>query len=253
MAVYTEELKFVIEDIFGTSIDPEDYEQEYQSVTFNGLEYGRLPVVPDWSKLGLGTYPIFDEGYRDILNGKIVDEYYNREIGTETIDNFILIMRKKMDQIMPYYNKLYLSELIKFDPLATIDITTSSSNTGTESSTSDTTATTNSDTKSGARAVSQELPQTMLSGNGDYATAATDTNTETGVTGNSTNNGKSDSNTTLSSESTSKGFQGVASELLIRYRNSILNIDMMVIRELEECFMLILNNGNSYTNRGWLY
>jgi hypothetical protein len=31
--------------------------------------------------IGLGYYPIFDETYRDDLTGKIVDHYWNREIG----------------------------------------------------------------------------------------------------------------------------------------------------------------------------
>lgn len=67
----------------------------------------------------LDDYPIFDEGYRPILNQKILDHYMFREIGLETPDKFNFFLGRKMREIMPYYNKVYESELIRFDPLAT--------------------------------------------------------------------------------------------------------------------------------------
>lgn len=70
-------------------------------------------------KLALDSYPIWDEEYRPYLNQKIIDHYYFREIGQETPDRFNFFLRRKMNEIMPYYNKLYESELIEFDPLAT--------------------------------------------------------------------------------------------------------------------------------------
>ena len=70
-------------------------------------------------KLPLDEYPIFDEEYRGILNDKIIAHYYFREIGQETPSRFSFNLRRKMNEIMPYYNKLYESELIKYDPLFT--------------------------------------------------------------------------------------------------------------------------------------
>lgn len=69
--------------------------------------------------LALDSYPIWAEEYRQILNNKIIDHFYFREIGQETPDRFNFFLRRKMNEIMPYYNKLYESELIQFDPLAT--------------------------------------------------------------------------------------------------------------------------------------
>ena len=62
---------------------------------------------------------IFDECHRKELNDKIIEHYYFREIGAETPDRFNFYLRRKMREIMPYYNQLYISEMIKFDPLAT--------------------------------------------------------------------------------------------------------------------------------------
>lgn len=69
--------------------------------------------------LALDDYPIWSENYRNILNEKIVNHYMFREIGQETPDRFNFFLRRKMHEIMPYYNQLYESQLIEFDPLAT--------------------------------------------------------------------------------------------------------------------------------------
>ena len=70
-------------------------------------------------QLALNDYPIFDENYRPLLNRKIIEHFYFREIGMETPDRFNFYLRRKLNEIMPYYNKLYQSELLQFDPLAT--------------------------------------------------------------------------------------------------------------------------------------
>lgn len=69
--------------------------------------------------LALNNYPIFDEKYREILNQKIIDHFYYYEIGAETPDRFNRYLSTKMQEIMPYYNKLYETETMKFDPLTT--------------------------------------------------------------------------------------------------------------------------------------
>lgn len=70
-------------------------------------------------KLPLDEYPIFDEAHRATLNDKIISHYYFREIGQETPSRFSFNLRRKMNEIMPYYNQLYESEMIKYDPLFT--------------------------------------------------------------------------------------------------------------------------------------
>lgn len=254
MATFTMELNEVIESIYGSDPDPLVWEQPYSALTFNGVTYGKLPVLPEYESIGLGTYPVFDENYRAILNGKIIDEYYNREIGTETIDNFKLILRKKMDQIMPYFNQLYLSEKIKYSALDTMSIHSVGTSELEGEEKVKGTNTTNATTKSGARAVGSDFPQTMLAGNADYASNASDTNSSVDVDStaeqdsDATNNSKSNSDTLVT------GYQGIASDLVMRYRSSLINIDTMVLAELENCFMLVLNNGDEYFAReyyGW--
>ena len=253
MGTFTLRLSEVLEILHNESMDDYDFQVQYESMEFEGVAYGKLPVLVDYEDVGLAHYPIFNENYRKILNGKIIDEYFNREIGMETIDDWKLALRRKMDQIMPFYNKLYESEKIEFNPLATMDIHSVSSGTNTSEESTNATVNNESTTTSKGRAVNSETPQTQLAGMADYATSATDSNTESGVTGENTTSGASEATSNNESESRVTGFQGVASELLVRYRNSLLNIDTMILRDIEDCFMLILNNGDAYTKQGWLY
>lgn len=67
-------------------------------------------------------YPIFDENYRSVLETKILKHYYTREIGEETVGLWKLRLDARMNEIMPFYNKLYNSELLQFNPLYDVDV-----------------------------------------------------------------------------------------------------------------------------------
>ena len=46
----------------------------------------------------LAGYPIFDESHRAELNRKIVNHFWNREIGQETVSLFRLQLRRRLDE-----------------------------------------------------------------------------------------------------------------------------------------------------------
>lgn len=251
MAEFTMELKDVIETVYGTDFDTFNWNQQYHDVTYKGQVYRHLPTVPSWDGLGLGYYPIFDEAYRPILNGKIVTEFYRREICVETIDYWIQRTASKMQLIMPYYNKLYNSELIKYSALDTMNIDSTREDTMHADETSNGTNSADSDTKSNARAVNSTTPQTMLSPTEDYATGATDSNSDTTANSNSTNSGESTNDVSNNGHSLTTGYQGAASDLIVKFRNSFINIDSMVVNEWQELFMGILNSSDDYTQRNY--
>ena len=255
MATFTMQLKEVIDSLYNPSTDEDDFVQEYAPLTYSGVTYGRLPILPEYGSLGLAYYPIYAEGYRKILNGKIIDEYYNQEIGTETIDNFVLILRKKMDQIMPYYNELYKSQQLEFDPLLTMDIHSVGENKVEGTETVEATNVSESDTAAKARSTNLNFPQTALAGNADYATSAVDSNSDSEVDATSKQDSDSASNTEANSDTRVTGYQGITSNLIVAYRNSLINIDTMVIDEIKDCFMLLHNNGDEYfaseSRYGW--
>ena len=110
MSKYTTEVRFICEDAAG-------YE--------HSVGYDKVEDVIDksWQKVFDFDFPIFDEDYRSVLCKKIIKHYYTREIGFETIGLWKLKLNMMMNEIMPFYNKLYETELLKFNPLNDADYT----------------------------------------------------------------------------------------------------------------------------------
>lgn len=198
-----------------------------------------LKVTDD---IGLDSYPIFDEDYRKILNAKIVDHYFNQEIGRETISMFRLSMRRRMNEIMPYYNQLYLSEKIKIEPILNVDMTNTATGESKQSAKSDSKA--NSDVTGESESWNTDYPQTSVVSGESYASSGSKarSDTVTSSTGGETSTGDS----SQTSMSTSKGTQGSQSAMLNAYRETFLNIDLQVILELSDCFMVIWNTSEDY-------
>lgn len=259
--------------------------------------------------IGLKDYPIFDENYREPLNRKIINHYYFREIGFETAELFKRYLNNTMREIMPYYNQLYKSELLEFNPFYNVDKTVTSdknnnsvsdfvgnisgkntqtadtentqTNNGKQQTTTAATSTGesvgNSTTTNKNKNVSSDTPQGFLSINSieneTYASAAemgnaesinnskaTSNNAENGITDQTTADetkatGNSKSNATTETDTanktTSNDFENYIShvigksegetysEMLMKFRETFLNIDMMIIDELKTCFMMI--------------
>jgi len=203
--------------------------------------------------IGLSYYPIFQDDYRQVLNGKIIDRYMNREIGMETVSMFQLAMRRKMNEIMPFYNKMYLSETIEYSALSTIDITTISAAETIQNGESTGTSEAETNATGNSRSVGSDTPQTMLSGNGDYASSASDVTSKSDNTSNAVNTNTENQESESETESNTKGYQGVASDLIMRYRESLLNIDLSILNELEDLFMMVWDNGDTYTQQKGFY
>lgn len=109
-------------------------------------------------------YPIFDPDYKKTFETHFIRHFYFREIGFETEEDFKFHLETELNQQMPYFNKLFESELIDFDPLKNSETdmthnkknntTSNSSTTGSshsESEGSNTTDTNNERNQSGDR------------------------------------------------------------------------------------------------------
>lgn len=108
MSHYTTELRFICENYAGLT------ESEGYGNIADIIEKSRTKVF-DFG------FPIFDENYRSVLETKIIKHYYTREIGAETVGLWKHFLDRKMNEIMPYYNQLYKSELLEFNPLYDTD------------------------------------------------------------------------------------------------------------------------------------
>lgn len=204
--------------------------------------------------IGLNDYPIFNEEYRETLNSKIIRHYKYREIGFETIDLFVDRLSERMQLHMPMFNQLYETTLLSFNPLTTTNIVTDSEGTGADKADVSATSTTNaqsaSTNDSKSRTVASDFPQALLQPNGDYATSANDAVAESGVSSTATEAGTQGTVQEGSRESASHtvmaGYTMSPSELLLRYRDTIINIDVGVIAVLDDLFMGIWNTSQEY-------
>lgn len=221
------------------------------------------PEDADSALIGLDSYPIFDESYRDTLNLNIIRHYWNREIGAETTSMFVHWVRSRMGLIMPAYNKLYESTLLDFDPFETVRLETHTEQEGSSTSSNEQDAVSQEESSSsntsqsdtGSRTVNMEHPQTRLNNYEDYATASVDARSEsTGIsdatgTGSTTTTGQASASAHDEQEGTTvhTGFSGDRAALLQSFRDTIINVDVMIINDLGDLFMGIWDNNNSFT------
>lgn len=178
MSKYTTEVRFICEQFAGKeeSVGLGNTEQVIQSA---------LPKIFDFD------FPIYDESYRNVLETKIIKHYYTREIGLETVGSWKFWLNKRLNEIMPYYNQLYKSTLLEFNPFYDFDYTRTGNKKGThdETSTSHNTRTDNldesvtgNDTRLRTDNLSESTSNTRtdnLKETTDGRTTITDTNTRT--------------------------------------------------------------------------
>lgn len=224
----------------------------------------------DDAKLHLDSYPIYDETKRSDLNHRIAAHYALREIGQETAERFVFALGRRMNEIMPYYNQLYLSALKDFDAFQTTDMVNEMTNDNTtessaksqadQSGTASGTSHSTSSSESHGQSVHSDLPATGTDDPSQYATSydktdSTGSSTTDGTTSSqnsSTSNSQTDfthQNATGATNTHAHGYAGVPpSQLLAQWRSTMLNIDMMVVNELADLFMQVWGSGEDMTN-----
>ena len=240
---YTTELRFVCETYAGLDA----------STDRSGVENVITKALP---KLFDFDFPIFDENYRTTLEKKIIYHYYTRELGYETVGLWKLKLQTKLQEIMPYYNKLYESELLELNPLYTHDMYRKRDNTTTQVDhtvnqkdhdfTIDDTA--HDKPNETTYNLHSDTPQGGLIGvdNETYLSDA-DKTTKTGDNVRTNHRTELGENTTTVDLDSGKvddylehvyGYAGYnPSKLLKDYRETFLNIDMMIVNDLNKLFM----------------
>lgn len=252
MSKYTTEVRFICENSAGLS------ESE-------GADNIDSILDKCWNKVFNFDFPIFDENYRQVLCRKILKHYYTREIAHETVGRWKLALNAKLNEIMPYYNQLYKSELLEFNPFYDVDLTRSREGSGTSNRTSNNTETnsgTSKNVSSGnstnntdslnrfsdtpqnsmdTQGIADSVPLTTVTKvNEDNTTSNESTDTLT-RNDNKIGSGTENINNTDKYIETVKGKQGTEnySSLLKKFRETFLNIDMMIIEDCSDCFFTL--------------
>lgn len=182
-------------------------------------------------------YQFDDANFKNEIEQAIIDQFYFNEIGQETPDRFKHRFMTRFKRIIPYYNELYNTTLLSYNPLVNYTIneglnqlaettnnqenigktttsqdstatsnnsgtTTNSADTSSESlTTNDTQTTTEGNTTSSTNDKENDFPDTGIAGAtflaGEKESSGTSTNTST-----SKNTGTVDTDTTSHSEGT---------------------------------------------------
>lgn len=231
MSKYTTQLRFICESLHTNE------STGYASV--REVIQAAAPKIFDF------PFPYWEESDRGRFEEMVLRHFYTREIGYETYGLWKLKLEDKLNVIMPYYNQLYLSTKLDFDPLT--DYNESRSGKRKTDNTTESSSNTNGryDSESTSEVLTKHLdtPQNGVTDllNDKYLTDAS--TSEGNSTGGGTNVSNTSGNTTLDGsevyEETIKGKRGSSSyaKLLEEYRRALLNVDQMVLVELEELFM----------------
>lgn len=266
MSKYTTELRFIAETEAGYT----------ESQPFSMIDTVMAAARP---KIFSFDYPIFNEDYRPTLEFKILRHFWTCEIGEETYGLWKLRLQTKLNEIMPYYNKMYEADQKDFEILYDTDYYekrdgtshlegSGEDHTDSQAGGEDVRAKTGKDTieASGTDEMSaddwqlyNDTPQGGLSGikSQNYLTTATNTTADhkTDTSNDQTTTYDSqDTNTYGRTDKTDRtnsvdnlttddylvhvyGRHAAAPDLLRKYREALINIDMMIINDLEPLFM----------------
>ena len=173
---------------------------------------------------------------KDKLARKIVDHYYMRESGLETIALFKHYAKVTMQEIMEEYLPLIYSASIQYDPLINVDYTETfnrtADNTGSSNSTS-------SNSSSGL-VVGSNTPQGQINKqsilNGAYASSTSANENEASISDNTTTEGNTQEEY-LKRVKGNSGVSATAQKMVLQYRENIIAIDRKIIQELNRLFM----------------
>lgn len=263
MSKYTTQVRYICETESGL----------LESQGFNSVD---KIIADSRAKIFNFEYEIFDPSYKPVIETKILKHYYTREICAETVGLWKLYLERRMQEIMPYYNKLYEAEKLRFNPFYDVDITKTGERSGDkdgniETSKNEQTTISNNSTSTSEQSGNNlrdidenhwdyysDTPQGSV-GNLDnltYLTNARHNTSDDSISDNYTNETSAEENRTGNSSVVTGGNSvenvrtteeyteriagktgGVTySKMLMEYRQSLINIDMLIIDELSDLF-----------------
>lgn len=110
MSNYTTELRYICESLAGYT-ESQGYDDSYTVIA------GARPHIFDFE------YDLFDNEHKEELETKILSHYYTQEIGFETYGLWHFNFRRRFLELLPYYNQLYESAALEYNPLDDVNYT----------------------------------------------------------------------------------------------------------------------------------
>ena len=221
MSKYTIELRKIVEYEGRESV--ENYFKDY--CINNYLRQNEVETILNaniWSK--------------DRLASKIVDHYYMREIGYESIGLFKHYAKVYMQEIMERYLPLIYSASISYDPLVNVDYVEDFTRNIVGNGESES----NSTNEASGLSISSDTPQGQINKEeileGKYATNTGASETNSNIQDTTTNRNNTDETYSKRVKGNS-GVSATAQKMIQQYRENIIAIDEQIIKELDKLFM----------------
>lgn len=172
------------------------------------------PATPELgADLYLSNLPIFDEAYRPVILSHILDRYRTRRLAYDTPGQWMLAFRRWGNLNMTVPNRRYRSTAVAL-PLDDRDETDAVEGT------------------SHGLDIGSDFPQSIIGGETDYASAATDRRTA--------------NNSTLRRTGRSTSVM----ELIERQRQAFVNVDEEVLAGLDDLFLTLFDQGEGMRPQG---
>ena len=200
----------------------------------------QLRYIYEDEKYNLFDFPynLYDNDLKPWFEEKFFQHFMFYEIGFDTIGMFKQRLMSKLNDIYPYYKQLYETEIRTkgIDFMLNKDLKesyvrelTSNSNSNQESNVTSNSLSTAGQLTPSLIANSEKIDKFMDSAQKDNSSS------------NSTSTGESNGNSREEYTLTSQGNIGITSsaELLSKWRETILNIDLMIFEECNDLFMQI--------------
>ena len=175
------------------------------------------------------NYDLYDNNLKPVFEDKFIKRFYFREIGVETVSRFLINLEQTLNEIMPYYTQLYDTTLLKYDIL-------------------NSTETIEEVTREIIKADKSVVLGNNTSKSTSFDTPITSTNTYRSKPSfinervdNIDTKNQSEGNSTENFTRKFKNNQSNISkqDLIIKQRELIVNIDMMILDDLEVLFMQV--------------
>lgn len=177
---------------------------------------------------------------KDKLATRIVDFYYMREIGLETVALFKHYAKIRMNEIMEQKLPLIYSSSIEYDPLKNMDyteeLTREAQNKGNASSNSNSNITNNDFTFNSDLTQGELLLDEVKLGK--YGSTATNSEANANSNDNTNTNSASSGNEhTVNHVTGNRGVLDTPAKMIRFYRDNIITINKDIIHELSDIFM----------------
>lgn len=232
MAKYTFELRELFTPI---KFNPPIYTREEIENWFKNYELSDYLTNEQ-----IETITTFGVWSKDKLARKIVEHYYMRESGFETIGLFKHYAKVTMQELMEKYLPLIYSASIEYDPLINVDYTETFNRTA--DTTNEGQSNSSSSNNSSSIGINSDTPQGQINKatilQGKYASSTAGSENESSI--------EDQTNTTSSSNNEEEytkrirgnsGVSATAQKMIEQYRQNIIAIDSEIIKELNILFM----------------